>query len=100
MINNLNNPFKGYFFCWEIIKFIMNEKRLSQCKLKKNYKICRIEIKDKNLFEQLKNLGIVVGREIEFKTSNYGKKSFMVSVMGINYALDKAICENIWVNEK
>ena len=78
----------------------MNEKRLSQCKLKNIYKISRIETQDKALLAQLKNLGFVKNREIEIKSSNYGKKSFMVSVMGINYALDKVVCENIWVNEK
>ncbi len=78
----------------------MKEIQITKCKAGSVYKICRFEIEDKNLLSQLGNLGIVKGKNIEVRLSNYGKKSFLVSVMGINYALDKLICERIWVYDK
>lgn len=77
----------------------MKEISLLNVSNKKSYVIKRIEIDDEKLIDQLKNLGFVKGNKILVRQSNYGKKSFLVSVMGINYALDKTICERIFVNE-
>lgn len=66
----------------------------------KQAKIEKIKIKDERVKLQLNNLGFIVGEEIELLNYNYNKTSYLIKVMGVNYAIDKIICENIFVNEK
>lgn len=89
----------GYFFYAQKIKFIMS-KSLINLQKNKQAKIEKIEIKDNKVKLQLKNLGFEIGEEIKLLNYNYNKTSYLIKVMGVNYAIDKTICENIFVDEK
>ncbi len=80
----------------KIIEYTM-ELKLSECEKKKVYVISVIKVKDDNIKQQLKNLGFVKNEKIVLLNCNYGKSSYLVKVMGINYSLDKSICEDIIV---
>lgn len=63
-------------------------------------KIEKIELKDGRVKLQLEKLGFLTGEKIKLLNYNYNKTSYLIKVMGVNYAIDKAICENIFVDEK
>lgn len=73
----------------------MKKLTLAECVAQKTYKILKINCPDKRLAQQLDNLGFMEEESVTFLKSNYGKKSFLVKVMGINIALDKHVCEMI-----
>ena len=75
----------------------MTKIKLSECKTNKTYLVCDLTEENKEIILQLKNLGFSVGEKVELIKSNYRKKSFLVKVMGINYAMDKSICDKILV---
>ena len=74
------------------------EMKLIDVKKNRNFKILKVKIEDERLAETIKNLGIKPGNYIVLLGSNYRKKSYMISIEGTRYALDKSICENIFVN--
>ena len=80
---------------WKIIKFSME---LSLCKCAKNidYVIKRIEC-DYKTKHRLKCLGFLEKEKVKLLNYNYGNTCCLVKVMGINYAIDKQICERIVV---
>ena len=75
----------------------MNELNLTNCVKNVSYKIKDICLSNNDIIKLLSNLGIKVNEEIVVLSSNYCKKSFLVNVCGINYALDKKICGGIIV---
>ncbi len=77
----------------------MNEICLTDLKKGGGFKIIKIDIKEKDLNAQLKNLGFEVGENIKLLNWNFGKKSYLVKVMGVNYAIDKMIAERILGSE-
>lgn len=70
---------------------------LDKCKLKKQYLIYDIKISDQNIKRHFENLLITKGEKIEICHKNYGCKAFIVKVLGINYAIEKEICKEIFV---
>lgn len=89
----------SFFVAWKI-KFNMKEFLLSAGKVERNYKILKINLSDVSLKKQLQNLGFLTGEKIKILNYNYGKKSFLVKVMGVNYAIDKNVCEGIVVEDE
>lgn len=77
----------------------MSEVRLVDLKKDGEFKITKIDIKEKALCVQLKNLGFEVGEVIKLLNWNLGRKSYLVKVMGVNYAIDKLIAERIFGHE-
>ena len=75
----------------------MNVIRLSDAKKDQEYFIEEICVKNENIKNQLKNLGIIKNEKIKFLNYNYGKKSLLIKVMNINYAIDKSICDDVKV---
>ena len=69
--------------------------------VKKNikYLIYDVLIFDKNLSMELGNFGISKGNYISMIGSNYGKKSYLITVDGGYFAIDKEICEKILIDE-
>ena len=90
----------SYFFYALKIKFNMNEKQLINLKISEVAKIKQVNINDEKIKNQLYNLGFWVGEEIKLLNHNFNKETFLVKVMGINYAVDKKICEGIVVSGK
>jgi Fe2+ transport system protein FeoA len=78
----------------------MIEKCLVDLKIKESAKIKQINIKDEKIKTQLYNLGFWKGEEIKLLKHNFNKDSFLVKVMGVNYAVDRKICEGIIVSDK
>ena len=72
---------------------------LSDAQRNKNYKIDKLKISDKSLNVQMQNLGFVSGENIKLLFYNYGKKSLMVEVMGVKYAVDKVVANDIMIYE-
>lgn len=89
----------SYFYFAKIIDLNMGEIKLSDAAYKTVYKVSCVQTEDKKLLLHLSNLGIEAGESIQKLASNYGKKSFLVKAMGINYSLDKRVCEMIFVHE-
>ncbi len=75
----------------------MDNKLLVDAEKNKTYIIKKINIENDKLNLALKNIGFVVGEHITIKAINYGKKSLLVSVMGVNFGLDKKISEKVEV---
>lgn len=75
----------------------MNVVKLSEAVFNKIYFIKEINLKNQELKQQLKNLGFIEKEKIIILNHNYGKKSFLVKVMGVNYAVEKNICDSIVV---
>ena len=75
----------------------MRIKKLTECELNKEYVIYEINIKEKNLLQHLDNLFIKKNQKIKLMFKSYKGNSFIIKSLGINYALDKNICENIIV---
>lgn len=78
----------------------MEELCLSDAQKKHKYKLVKINISNEKLKNYYMNLGFRCGEEIEVITSNYGKKSYMIRVMGILYAMDKNLCEKFIVESE
>lgn len=72
-------------------------KTLFDAEFKKEFIIKKIILEDKKVQEMLSNLGVKENEKIKKICSNYFKNSFMVSVVGINFALDKQILKGIFV---
>ena len=77
----------------------MNDLKLINVKLNKKYKIKKINLSNADILKLLNNLGIAINESIILLKSNYGKNSFLVNVSGINFAIDKKVCEGIIVYE-
>ncbi len=77
----------------------MIEKNLINAKKNFNYKIASVNIEDKKLLSQLNNFGIKKNSTVKVLGSNYGKKSYLIQIDGINYAIDKSICEKVVLDE-
>ena len=75
----------------------MNEIRLLEAKRNKVYKIKRLEVESADAQRFLKNIGISGGEDISIVQSNFGKSAFLVNISGTNYALDKIVCNGIFV---
>lgn len=71
--------------------------RLIDCKKNQEYTIKKINIEDKEILKMLSNLGVFENEKIVIYSSNFFKTAFMVSVLGINFALDKSILKEIIV---
>ncbi len=70
---------------------------LSKGEVEREYKVVSVKIKDILLLHQLKIMGIVAGCKIRLLKYNYNKKSILIKVLKINYAIDKKICDLIEV---
>ena len=81
----------------KIIKFNMIKIKISNAKLNKNYIIDDVKIKDENLKNQLQNLGFLKDEKILILKTNLNSSAFLVEVMGVLYAVDKKICDNIFL---
>lgn len=77
----------------------MIEKNLINAKKNFNYKIASVNIEDKKLLSQLNNFGIKKNSTVKVLGSNYGKKSYLIQIDGINYAIDKSICDKVVLDE-
>jgi len=71
--------------------------KLSDCQKSKNYVISNILINDKHLKQHLEHLFFKPNQKIMIKRENYRRKAFIVEVLGINYAIEKEICDEIYV---
>lgn len=71
--------------------------RLIDGKKNQEYTIKKINIEDKQIIKMLSNLGVFENEKIVIYSSNFFKTAFMVSVLGINFALDKSILKEIIV---
>ena len=74
-------------------------KYLAEAKINVVYKIKNINIKDKCIYKQLENLGFLKNEKIILLNHNYGKKTYLIKVMGIKYAIDKSVCDGIEIYE-
>lgn len=84
---------------FKIIKFNMNICCVCECKFNTVYKIEKIGLIKEELKKQLNNFGFIKNEELVVLKTNYGKSSFLIEVMNVKYALDKKICEQIFVKE-
>lgn len=75
----------------------MKNIKLINAEKNKPYKIISVEVQDKKLLNELNNFGIKKDGFISLLGSNYGKKSYLVSVNKVNFAIDKSICEQVIV---
>lgn len=66
----------------------------------KDYVIKEILVQNESIKQQLENLGFFKHEKIRLLNYNYGKKSYLIKVMGINYAIDKSVCENIEIADE
>ncbi len=87
----------GYFLLQEIIKFIMKQIPISECKLNKEYVISKILIRDIDLKYKLSKLGFIEKQKVKILKMNFCKVSFLVSVMGVQYGVDRKICDKVMV---
>ena len=71
--------------------------RLTDCVFNKEYQIKEIINLDNGLKKRLIDLGFKENEKIKVLKNNYFNKSYLVKIVGINYAIDKKICENILV---
>ena len=78
----------------------MNIIKLSDIKINKYYKIEEIKINDIKIKKQIENLGFLKNEKIQLLKHNYGKNSYLIKVMGINYAIDKSVCDEIFVKDE
>ena len=74
-----------------------NEKTLLNIEKNIEYKIKKINISNDDVVNLLRNLGIYNNEKVIVLKTNYGNKSMLVNVSGINFALDKKVCEGIIV---
>ncbi len=81
----------------QIINFIMKTIKLSDCPKGKVYVISNVFIKDEHLNRRLEDLFFKPNQKIKIKRENYRRKAFIVEVLGINYAIEKEICDEIYV---
>lgn len=79
------------------IKFNM-ELKLSECEKNKDYVISKIMIKEDEIKHRLKCLGFLEKEKIKVLNNNYGNTCYLIKVMGVNYAVDKTICDGIVVS--
>ncbi len=87
----------GYFFLLKLIKFNMKKINITEAKFNKEYLICDILIREEKLKKHLKNLFIKHGEKIKVLKKSYMGKSYIIKVLGINYATEKEVCEKIIV---
>ena len=69
------------------------------CDVKKNraYKVLNILIQDKQVLEKLNNFGLNIGNYVMVVRSNFFKRTYVISINGMRYIIDKSICEKIFV---
>ncbi len=72
--------------------------KLSECEKNKDYVISRIIVRDKEIEHRLKCFGFFKREKIRVLNCNYGSTCYLVKVMGVNYAIDKKICESVIVS--
>lgn len=70
-----------------------------ECQQNKNYKIEKVNIDNKQLKNQLENLGFIKNEKLAVLKSNFGRSSFLIEVMGTQYAIDEKICRQIIVRK-
>lgn len=75
----------------------MNKLKLIDAKINQQYVIKDFEIDNSDIVLLLNNIGIRKQEKIILRNSNYGKKSFLVSVSGVSYGLDEKVCKGIIV---
>jgi Fe2+ transport system protein FeoA len=75
----------------------MNEIELINAKINAEYIIKDFRVENTDVVLLLNNLGIKRQEKVILRNSNYCKNSYLISVSGINFALDKRICEGIIV---
>lgn len=80
-----------------LININMNIKNLTLCELNKVYLIYDVLIEDERLKNHLRNLFIKKDEKIILLKKSYKNKTFLVKVLGINYAIEKKMCERIVV---
>lgn len=81
----------------KLINFIMKYKNLCKCIIGKEYLICDLTLSDEKILKHLENLFIKKGAKITVKHKSYGDRAYIIKSLGINYAIEKKICENILV---
>lgn len=74
--------------------------KLSKANFDKVYYIDEIQIKDKVVKEKIMSMGIVKNQKASVLNCNYGKTSFLIKVMNVNYVIDKKICDEIYVRDE
>ena len=70
---------------------------ISEAQKNKMYVINKVDIENEKVKNHLNNLMIIKNEKIKILHKSYGCKAFIVSVQGINYAIEKAICDKILV---
>ena len=78
----------------------MNKIRLSEADRFKCYYIDEIKVKEEFIKTRLEKFGLLKNQKIELLFYNYGKNSFLIKVMGVKYAIDKCICDEIYVKDE
>lgn len=71
--------------------------RLIDGKKNQEYTIKKINIENEQILKMLSTFGVLENEKIIVYSSNFFKTAFMVSVLGINFALDKSILKEIIV---
>lgn len=66
----------------------------------KDYFIEDIKTDDEKIKLRLNDLGFLKNEKIKLLNNNYGKTTFLVKVMGVNYAVDKNVCEEIYIKDE
>ena len=78
----------------------MNKIRLSDAQKFKEYYIDEVNVKDEFIKTRLEKFGVLENHKIKLLFNNYGKSSFLIKVMDIKYAIDKKICDEIYVKDE
>ena len=81
---------------FKIINFSMKEMCLLDVKLGQEYVISKINLNEK-LAHHLCVFGVEKFGKIMVLKHNYFKTSFLIKILNISYAIDRAVCEGIFV---
>ena len=71
--------------------------KLSNCEKNKEYVIKEIKVREE-IKHRLTCLGFLPKEKIKLLKYNYNNTCYLVKVMGINYMVDKSICEEVVVS--
>lgn len=72
--------------------------KLSECELNRYFIITKIILREKEIEHRLKCLGFLEKEKIKILKYNYNKTCYLIKIMGVNYMIDKKICEGIIVS--
>ena len=77
----------------------MSKLYLSDAELNKIYRVKTIDEVDEEFQFQLKNIGLKQNEKIKVLHTNFKRKSFIVKIMGVNFAIDRKICEKVEIED-